>query len=192
MGSPQSQAAAACILGRAVVDSYYTAYTIASSVVNHAPGSRETRRFTLVAGDTHTPMDFILAGRDHSAAAGVLMSEERLGSWRGEEMGWRAMKLAMRAGLALSILIAVPTSVFSQTNTKTLVIAVPAIPETLDPIFTGSQMSRYMRDTSLRCSSHVRRAPRTRAGTRLLTLPRGRYAICARALPWLPMARSGS
>src|SRR4051794_7897748 len=50
-------------------------------------------------------------------------------------------------GLALGVLIASPSSTFGQTHTKTLVVAVPAIPETLDPIFTGSQMSRYMRDT---------------------------------------------
>lgn len=36
---------------------------------------------------------------------------------------------------------------FAQAPSKQLVVAVPAIPETLDPIFTGSQMSRYMRDT---------------------------------------------
>lgn len=58
------------------------------------------------------------------------------------------MNLRIRiVALALGILIGLPTDGFSQTNTTTLVVAVPAIPETLDPIFTGSQMSRYMRDT---------------------------------------------
>jgi peptide/nickel transport system substrate-binding protein len=35
----------------------------------------------------------------------------------------------------------------AQPRGKTLLVAAPAIPETLDPIFTGSRMSRYVRDT---------------------------------------------
>jgi ABC-type transport system substrate-binding protein len=49
--------------------------------------------------------------------------------------------------LAASFLIAMMGNALPQAATKTLIVAVPAIPETLDPIFTGSQMSRYMRDT---------------------------------------------